>query len=246
MVVGVLALILAVSLWGFGARDRVPTSAASSPAAGSADPAPEPPSPLPERWPERLTLYTDSVGLGAVTAIRDALPSWRVKVIGRAALMLDVAADELAESGHPVDKVVVVALGYNSLWEHDRVDYDYYAQKFDREAARLVRTLYAAGARKIVWVLLRDAQRPVIPADSLDQHRSFSWYFPYANERLRELDSERTDVVLAGWDRIGDAPDITYDAIHLDPDGAALYAQMVKKAVMKAPFQAYSNPDDRI
>jgi hypothetical protein len=241
VVVGVLALILAVSLWGFGTRDRVRTSPVSSPTARAADPAAEP-TPLPEGWPERLTFYTDSVGLGAVTAIRDAMPSWRVKVMGRPALMLDVAADELAGSGDPVDKVVVVALGYNSLWEHDRVDYDYYSQQFDREAARLVRTLYAAGARKIVWVLLRDAQRPVIPDDALDQHRSLSWYFPYANERLRELDSDRTDVVLAGWDRIGDAPDITYDAIHLDPDGAELYARMVKKAIMKAPFELYSNP----
>jgi hypothetical protein len=240
VVIGVLASVLVLSYWGLESNDPVRTSAVFSPAAGSTPPSDTSPTPLPASWPERLTLYTDSVGLGAVTAIREVMPAWRVKVIGRPALMLDDAAKELVESGDAVDKVTVVALGYNSLWEHNREDFDYYSRTFDQDAARLVRTLHAAGARKIVWVMIRDAPRPVIPRDSLDQHRSFSWYFPYVNERLKKLDRDRTDVVLAGWDSIGDAENITYDAIHLDPDGALLYAGMVKKAIMKEPFEPNS------
>jgi hypothetical protein len=238
LVIGVLAVMLVLSMWGFGSRGRVHTTAVFSSAGGSTPPTTKPePIPLPAWWPERLTLYTDSVGLGAVTTIRDAMPSWRVKVLGRPALMLNVANEELVDAGTQVDKVVVVALGYNSLWEHNREDFDYYSRTFDQDAARLVRSLHAAGARKIVWVLLRDAPRSVIPTDSLDQNRSFAWYFPYVNERLRKLDRERPDVVVADWASIGDAEDITYDAIHLDPDGALLYARMVKRAIMDEPYE---------
>ncbi|HEY6566876.1 MAG TPA: hypothetical protein VI341_05080 [Actinomycetota bacterium] len=238
VVIGVLAAVLALSLWGFRSRDPVSATAVFSSAGGSTPPAATPdPVPLPAWWPERLTLYTDSVGLGAVTALRDAMPSWRVRVLGRPALMLDDAAQELADDGKPVDKVAVVALGYNSLWEHDREDFDYYSRTFDQDAARLVRTLRAAGARKIVWVLLRDAPRSVIPTDSLDQERSFAWYFPYVNARLRKLARERTDVVLADWASIGDVKDVTYDAIHLNPEGAALYARMVRNAIMHEPYE---------
>jgi hypothetical protein len=238
VVLGVLAVVLGVSLWGFGARDPVETSTSFSSAGGSSTPSTGPePVPLPAWWPQRLTLYTDSVGLGAVTALRDAMPSWRVKVLGRPALMVDVASQELADSGDPVDKVVVVALGYNSLWERGREDFDYWSELFDRNANRLIRTIHAAGGRKIVWVLLRDSPRASIPRDALDQNRSFSWYFPWVNQRLRALDHDRADVVLADWSTIGDEPDITYDAIHLDPDGALLYARMVKHAVMDEPYE---------
>ena len=243
LVIGVLALVLVLSLWGSWSSRPVEATAVFSSAGGSTPPAATPePVPLPAWWPERLTLYTDSVGLGAVTALRDAMPSWRVKVLGRPALMLDVAAEELADEGTQVDEVAVVALGYNSLWEHNREDFDYYSRTFDQDAARLVRALHAAGARKIVWVMLRDAPRSVIPTDSLDQNRSFAWYFPYVNERLRKLDRERPDVVLADWASIGDAEDITYDAIHLDPDGAQLYARMVKKAIMHEPYEPFARP----
>ena len=179
LVIGGLAVVLAASLWGFGSRDGVRATAVFSPAAGSASPADPPePTPLPAWWPRRLTLYTDSVGLGAVTALRDTMASWRVKVLGRPALMLDDAAQELADEGTDVDRVSVVALGYNSLWEHGREDFDYYARTFDQDAARLIRALHAAGARKIVWVLLRDAPRPVIPTDSLDQTSIFRLVLP--------------------------------------------------------------------
>jgi len=191
---------------------------------------------LPAWWPKRLTLYTDSVGLGAVGALRDTMPRWRVKVRGRPALMLDDAARELARSGEHVDRVVVVALGYNSVWERRREDLGFWSERFDGDAARLLRTLKAAGARKIVWVTLRDAPLSAIPRDAWDQHRRVAWYFPYVNERLRKLDRRHGDMVLADWSALGDRPGLTYDAIHLDPDGALLYAHMVRRAIATEPF----------
>jgi hypothetical protein len=163
------------------------------------------------------------------------MPGWRVGVLGRPALMLDDAARELTASGDRVRRVVVVALGYNSVWERHREDFDYWSDVFDRNARRLVRVLRAAGSRKIVWVTLRDAPRAAIPHDALDQHDRIAWYFPWVNGRLRKLDRRYGDVVLADWSEVGDRRGITYDAIHLDVDGALLYARMVKRTILRVP-----------
>lgn len=230
-------IIAIVAIVAGSATRTVPTRAAFG-SVGASEPPSREAVPIPAWWPERLTLVTDSVGLGAATALRGTMPGWRVKVLGHPALMVDDAADDLVHDGTQVDRVTVVALGYNSLWERGREDFGYWSALFDRNARRLVRTLHAAGARKIVWVLLRDAPASVIEPEDREQQASFGWYFPWVNRRLRTLDRERTDVVLADWATIGDKPGITYDAIHLDPDGAERYARMVKHAVLSDPFRA--------
>ena len=44
------------------------------------------------------------------------------------------------------------------------------------------------------------------------------------NERLHRLDRLHGDVVLADWAEISSRPGITYDAFHLDLDGALVLA----------------------
>ena len=96
-----------------------------------------------------------------------------------------------------------------------------WAERFDRQARALVRALRARGARQVVWVTLREAGRGVIPSGALWQFDAYAWYFPYVNERLRRLDRVRDDLVLAEWDRVSKRTGVTYDAIHLNPRGAA-------------------------
>ena len=78
---------------------------------------------------------------------------------------------------------------------------------------------------------LREAGRGVIPAGALWQYDAYAWYFPYVNERLRRLDRARDDLVLAEWDRVSKRTGITYDAIHLNPRGAALMARTIHAAI---------------
>ena len=137
-----------------------------------------------------------------------------------------------------MDKVVVVALGYNSLWERGREDFDYWSGLFDRNARRMVRTLHAAGARKIVWVTLRDAPRSAIEPEDLEQFDSFAWYFPWVNQRLQALDRERTDVSLADWTRLGDRRGITYDADPPRPGRCGALRSMVRHAILTEPYRA--------
>jgi hypothetical protein len=129
-----------------------------------------------------------------------------------------------------VARLVVVALGYNSLWEHRRRRYAFWAKRFDHEALHLVHTLHRLGAQQIVWVTLRQPTRRVVPASGQRELRQYSWYFPYVNERLRHLD-HRQDVVLADWRAVSNRRGLTYDSIHLNPRGAVLMAQTIKQTL---------------
>ncbi|MGH2631299.1 MAG: hypothetical protein ACRDHI_12200 [Actinomycetota bacterium] len=230
-----LVVVLVVAFTAGGSEDpRASGRSAETTESPPADPTPTPP--LDPSWPTRLTLVSDSVGLGSIDALRETMPDWRVRVLGEPALMLDEAAAKLRR-GERLDAVIVVALGYNSLWKRNRVDHDSFSTTFDREAERLVSVILAKGGRKIVWVTLREASRPNVPPAGKEQHATYAWYFPYVNERLDRLDRRHGELVLADWAKDSNRPDITYDAFHLDPDGALLYARVIRRAVMRAPYE---------
>jgi lysophospholipase L1-like esterase len=194
-------------------------------------PAPSAPGWLRQR---RMTVLVDSVLLGGMPAVRRRFGCWRVTKVGRPALMVRAAERELRASRRRVDRLVVVGLGYNSLWERGRRRYRRWARRFDREAERLLATLRRRGARQVVWVTLREPTARVVPPAGRGQLGQYGWYFPYVNERLRRLDRRHDDVVLARWDEAGDRRGLTYDAIHLNPRGARLMARTIQRAVALA------------
>ena len=200
-------------------------------AAAECAPSDTRPGPRPE-WAraKRATILVDSVLLGGVPALRTELRGWRTATVGRPAIMLP-AAEAAIRSGGRVAPLAIVGVGYNSLWERGRRNYAGWAERFDDGARGLVRALRARGARQVVWVTLRDAGRGVIPSGALWQFDAYAWYFPYVNERLRRLDRIRDDLVLAEWDRVSKRTGITYDAIHLNPRGAALMARTIRAAI---------------
>jgi len=132
---------------------------------------------------------------------------------------------------------VILGVGYNSLWERDRANYKRWAAEFDTRAKALVATLKRAGAEQFVWVTLRHARRAVIPDGALWQFDRYAWYFPYVNERLHRLDRRRGDLALANWGAVSNEPGLTYDAIHLNPKGAALMATTIREAVDTAAHE---------
>jgi hypothetical protein len=185
-------------------------------------------------WPRTVTLLTDSVALGAADAIRAALPHWNVEVLGKPALMVKQAVPRYLPRRHHVGSVAVVGLGYNSLWQNGRAHYAAWAEQFDREADRLVADLRERGAKRIVWITLREPSQQVVTADGQYQYDHYAWFFPYVNERLHALAHRHPDVRLADWAAVSDRPGLTYDLIHLDTDGARLMARVVARQV-KAP-----------
>jgi lysophospholipase L1-like esterase len=154
-------------------------------------------------------------------------------MVGRPAIMVRILDEEL-QARRGVAPLVIVGVGYNSLWERGRRNYSRWAAEFDRRAKSLLATLKVRGAEQFVWVTLRQARRGVIPASAFWQFDRYAWYFPYVNQRLRRLDGLRGDLTLARWGAVANRPGITYDAIHLNPKGAALMARTIKEAIRAA------------
>jgi peptidoglycan/LPS O-acetylase OafA/YrhL len=215
------------------AQTESPSEPATAAAAGDGVAAPASPAATAARPIPDLTVLADSVLLGAEGALKDdfAAAGLDVEYRARPALMIHQSRAELQQSGARVGRVVIVGLGYNSLWERDRRNYEAYAEKFDREADELITTLRELGAERIVWVTLREPSPEVVPPLGGEQMRRFAWFFPYANERIRELPGRHPDVVLADWAAVSNARGLTYDAFHLTAEGIARMLDVLRPAV---------------
>jgi hypothetical protein len=186
-------------------------------------------------WPKQLYVLSDSVVLSGKSAIPERFAGWQVEIDGKAALMLKKAEEELQARGHPIGSVAVVALGYNSLWEKNRRNFDRWASQFDKQADALLDTLKSLGAKKIVWVTLRQPTADTVPAKAVKELPQYSWYFPYVNERLHELVKRHPEVGLADWTAVSNRNGITYDSIHLNTTGAEMMADVIAGAVGVPP-----------
>ncbi len=174
----------------------------------------------------------DSVLLGAKDQLTAELEAsgYTVDYRATAAEMIHQGNKALLEAGAPVGETVVVGLGHNSLWERDRVNYDKWARKFNGEADDLIQTLESLGAKKIVWVLLREPSESVIPPAGRKQFDAYVWYFPYVNEQLRLLPQRHPDVLLADWAAVSNQSGLTYDAMHLTKSGIRLMIDTIRSA----------------
>lgn len=185
------------------------------------------------RWarPRRMAVMVDSVLLSGGPALRAKKPCWRVYLHGRPALMIRAATSEIKRSQSRYARLVVIGLGYNSLWERHRRHFRRWAKRFDREAKALLAVLRVRGARQFVWVTLREPTAKTVPPSARDELGQYSWYFPYVNERLRRLDRKRDDLVLADWTAASQRADVTYDTIHLNRKGGRVMARTIRRAI---------------
>jgi formylglycine-generating enzyme required for sulfatase activity len=185
-------------------------------------------------WPKQVFVIADSVMLGARPALAKGLPDWQVTLIGRPALMIPQGMQELPGR---IGSVAVVALGYNSLWQKDRQNFQRWADNFDKTAEAMLTALKARGARKVVWVMLRELRPDNVPGNGTAtmQTSKYGWYFPYVNERLRALKERHPEIALADWATAARHAGLTYDAIHLNPRGAELMVDVVRTAIGLGP-----------
>ena len=171
----------------------------------------------------RLYVISDSVVLGAKEALPRAFPGWQVTVAGRPAVFTDVAATEVPADAALVGDVAVVATGYNyPYWDPAR---------FDRSVDAMVTNLLAAGAKRVVWVTLREVKPEFVSASAWAGVQPYYWYFPTVNEHLRDALDRHPELTLADWAAIADEPGLTYDAIHLNATGARRMAELIRATV---------------
>jgi len=205
---------------------------ALQPAAGAFEtPAPRPALPLDPSWPKTLTFLSDSIGLGLSQALPAALPGWKVEILGRPALMVKQVVPEFLNA-RAVGSVVVIALAYNSLFERDRKNYERWSGIWDRSAERLLSDLKACGAKKLIWITLREPSEELVTDAGRDQYERYAWFFPYVNERIRALAERHPELTIADWQAVANQPNLTKDLIHLSPSGVSLMTDTVTRAVL--------------
>ena len=187
---------------------------------------------LDPHWPRTLTLLSDSVTLGLSESLPAALPGWKVEVLGRPALMVKQVVPEFLNA-RSVGSVVVIGLAYNSLFEKDRKNYARWSELWDRGAERLLSELKACGAKKLLWVTLREPSPELVTDAGRDQYRQYAWFFPYVNERIRALAARHPELGLADWQAVSNVPDITKDLIHLNTAGVALMTSTITRGVLE-------------
>jgi hypothetical protein len=197
--------------------------------------------PLDPAWPKTLTLLSDSVGLGLSRALPAALPGWKVEILGRPALMVKQVVPEFLNA-RAVGSVVVIALAYNSLFEKDRKNYAHWRGIWDRSAERLLSDLKGCGAKKLVWITLREPSAELVTDSGRDQYERYAWFFPYVNERIRALAERHPELTLADWQAVSNLPDLTKDLIHLSPSGVSLMTETVARAVLGGAPEGRATP----
>jgi hypothetical protein len=189
--------------------------------------------PLDASWPKQLVVVTDSVLLGATPTLVKSLSDWRVTIVGRSALMIRNAVEALRQQPGATAPVIVVGLGHNSVWEQDRKNFETWSARFDKSVEGLLAFLRQRGAQKIVWLTLREPTPDLLPKTdgSLVQYREWCWWFPYVNERLRAIKRQHPDMALADWTAVARRPGVTYDAIHVNVQGAQLMTALIRVAI---------------
>ena len=176
----------------------------------------------------RVYMVSDSVGLGSAGAIQRALPDYQVTLEGTPGLFVEQLETKWVRSRMSTDPsvfgdVAVVAAGYNyPYWDPAR---------FDRSIDSMIAALEATGAKHIVWVTLREVKPEYITVSAWRGAQPYYWYFPTVNEHLRAAMARHSDLSLADWAAVADRTGLTYDAIHLNPTGAALYSETIAAEV---------------
>lgn len=180
----------------------------------------------------RVAVFTDSVGLGAEQAIPAAFgDGWSVHVDGQPARFVEQIESQyvrprLASNPDWFGDHVVIAAGYNApYWDWER---------FDRSVDSLIDTLTEAGVKHVHWVTLREVKREFVSEGAWNQVQPYMFYFPTVNEHLRAALDRHANLTLVDWAAVADQPGLTYDAIHLNTTGAALYSAIIRESVLNA------------
>ena len=118
---------------------------------------------------------------------------------------------------------VVIAGGYNyPYWD---------PQRFDRSIDSIIATLTNAGVKHVYWVTLREVDPQYISGAAWRQVQPYYWYFPTVNDHLEQALARHPNLTLIDWAANANQPGLTYDAIHLNTTGAALYSNLIRSTI---------------
>jgi hypothetical protein len=172
--------------------------------------------------PDPIYVITDSVGLGARAALTAAFPDRRVTIDGVPGLSIAAAAQVVNVRRAEIGRHVVIALGYNDDPNTGRVG---------AQLDSLIATLSSFGVRRIVLMGLRQDIPPGSSPAAVRQSARLRGRFVAVNAQVVSSVQRNPSVVLVNWNAVSQQPTLTYDAIHLTPEGANLFAASAASAL---------------
>ena len=96
----------------------------------------------------------------------------------------------------------------------------------------MVQTLLEAGVEHVFWVTLREIKPQYVTPAGWRQIQPYYWYFPTVNDHLEAALARHPQLSLIDWAAVADQSGLTYDAIHLNNVGAALYSAISRQAII--------------
>lgn len=176
----------------------------------------------------RLFMVSDSVGLGAVNAMKSAFgSSWQVTVSGKPGLFTEQLVSYVKSApASAFGESAIVATGYNyPYWDPPR---------FDKSVDLMVSALKARGVTRIYWVTIREVKPAFYSKwNGLGAaYKTLYNAYPRTNSQLRAALARHPQLSIIDWAASSDRNGLTYDAIHLNPTGAALYSGLAKSTVL--------------
>ena len=181
-------------------------------------------------WAKQVYMITDSVALGAKGAMKKGFKGWKVTVDGHESMGVPEATRRVKEN-KTLPPIVIIAVGYNSSWENNRKNIDRYTKQFDTQVEAMLKAVTTRGAKKVVWVLLRDPMAAPSGKKSHKYYEKKGFYFGYVNERLIALHEKHPELSIADWNSASTDPSYTADGIHLSAAGAAVMVEVIKVSV---------------
>jgi hypothetical protein len=179
---------------------RAPSEQPATPpatASPTAPPTPTPPPPL-ATPPTRIFAVGDSVMLGAANALTDKVPNVEVDAAVSRQVSEGIDVLEARRQAGTLGDVVIIHLGTNGSFTSGQFD-------------EIMSVLH--GVPRVVFVNLK------VPRD----------WEGADNQTIADGVTRYPNAILVDWHTFGDAhPDFFYDdGIHLQPDGASFYAQLI-------------------
>ena len=180
---------------------------------------------------KKVFMVSESVGLSAKAAMPGAFPpDWQITITGKPALFVEQLVSQYVQY-QPLSAFgdsAIVAAGYNyPYWDPPR---------FERSIDLMVNTLLSKGVKRVFWVTVREV-KPIYFSgwNSLSSaYKKLYQAYPALNAQLRAALARHPELSLIDWADVSDRTGLTYDAIHLNNTGAAIYSQIAASMITTA------------
>ena len=190
-------------------------------------------------------MITDSVGLGSENAMAAAFgPGWQFTLDGDAGEFTETLETQVrapADDARPHGCSATTRSSPPGTTTRTGIPAGSIAA-----STRWSRTLLEAGVKHVFWVTLREIKPQYVSPGAWRQIQPYYWYFPTVNDHLEQALARNPSLSLIDWAAVADQPGLTYDAIHLNTSGAALYSAISRQAVIDATTAAAEGAVTRI